>query len=113
MTHRSRALLAGAAAAAAGLMVFLVVHDLWIVPIWFILPIGLPIAVGAGLAMGWAYHELLPHLPRRTGAVPKELAIMGLVMVVSAVVLVEAHRVLQASGRPAGDRIACPGSFPS
>jgi hypothetical protein len=31
-----------------GLLIFLILHQIWIVPIWYILPIGAPIAVA-----GW------------------------------------------------------------
>jgi len=58
-------LTAGGLAGIAGLFVFLIIHHLWIMPIWFILPMGLAIAVVGGLAVGWAYGELLPHLPPR------------------------------------------------
>lgn len=58
-------LLAGILSGIAGLLVFLVIHHLWIVPIWFILPIGLVIAAAGGATAGWAYGELLPHLPSR------------------------------------------------
>ncbi|MGH2619818.1 MAG: hypothetical protein ACRDHG_04505, partial [Anaerolineales bacterium] len=46
-------------------------------PIWFILPMGLPIAAGGGLAVGWAYAELLPGLPPRPWAV---LALIGVIV---------------------------------
>jgi hypothetical protein len=56
---------AGASAGIAGLLVFLVLHHIWIVPIWFILPIGAAVALGGGLALAWAYEEMRPRLPRR------------------------------------------------
>ncbi|HEU5103716.1 MAG TPA: hypothetical protein VFU22_32090 [Roseiflexaceae bacterium] len=61
----SAALVAGALAGVTGLLTFLVLHALWIIPIWFILPAGLLIAVCGGLAVGWAYAELLHRLPKR------------------------------------------------
>jgi hypothetical protein len=60
-----RAISAGVLAGIAGLLVFLIIHHLWILGIWFILPIGLPIAALGGAAVGWAYGELLPRLPPR------------------------------------------------
>ena len=57
-------LVAGVLAGIVGLLVFLVIHHFWITPIWFILPMGLVIAALGGLAVGWAYHELSPNLPR-------------------------------------------------
>lgn len=59
------ALFAGAISGVAGLTVFLVIHHFWIRPIWFIAPMGLPIAAAGGAAVGWAYAELLPRLPGR------------------------------------------------
>ena len=57
--------IAGVLAGVAGLVAFLIIHHLWIMPIWFIFPLGLIIAVAGGLAVGWAYDALLPHLPLR------------------------------------------------
>jgi hypothetical protein len=56
-------LIAGVLSGVAGLMVFLVIHHFWIMPIWFILPFGLLVAGLGGMAVGWAYHELHPNLP--------------------------------------------------
>lgn len=73
------ALMAGLLAGVAGLLVFLALHALWIVPIWFILPIGLVVAGAGGLAVGWAYAELSWRLPRRPWTA---LAIVGLIAVI-------------------------------
>jgi hypothetical protein len=70
------ALAAGALSGVAGLIVFLVIHAMWIAPIWFILPPGLVLAGAGGLAAGWAYTELLPGLPARPWTA---LALMGLI----------------------------------
>jgi hypothetical protein len=56
---------AGAVAGIAGLVVFLALHHLWVVPIWFIAPVGAVMAAAGGAAVGAAYVELLPQLPRR------------------------------------------------
>lgn len=58
-------LISGVVASLAGLLVFLVIHHFWILPIWFILPPGLLIAVLGGLAVGWSYHEIAAGLPPR------------------------------------------------
>jgi hypothetical protein len=63
----------------AGLLAFLVLHALWIVPIWFILPVGLLVAGGGGLAVGWAYAELRWRLPRRPWTA---LAVVGIIAVI-------------------------------
>jgi hypothetical protein len=76
MNNGNAALIAGISAGIAGLLAFLVIHHLWIKPIWFILPIGLVMAAGGGLAVGWAYSELLPRLPSRPWTI---LAWAGLV----------------------------------
>ena len=90
--HRTdtAALFAGAVAGLSGLLVFLVIHALWIVPIWPILPVGLLLAGGGGLAVGWAYAELKSRLPRRPWTA---LAVAGIValILVPAVVLAELH----------------------
>jgi hypothetical protein len=90
--HRteSDALVSGAVAGLAGLLAFLLLHALWIVPIWSILPVGLLLAGGGGLAVGWAYAELKSHLPRRPWTA---LAVVGIValILVPAIVLAELH----------------------
>jgi hypothetical protein len=73
------ALIAGVVAGIAGLLGFLLIHALWIVPIWFILPVGLLIAGGGGLAVGWAYAELRWRLPPRPWTA---LAVVGLITVI-------------------------------
>lgn len=56
------ALASGALARVAGLLVFLILHALWILPIWCILPLGPVFALVGGKAMGWAYAQLCPAL---------------------------------------------------
>jgi hypothetical protein len=70
---------AGVLAGIAGLLAFLVIHALWIVPIWFILPFGLLVASTGGLVVGWAYAELRWRLPRRPWTV---LAVVGVIAVI-------------------------------
>jgi hypothetical protein len=79
---------AGALAAVAGLLAFLAIHHLLILPIWFVLPLALPLAVCGGLAVGWAYDQLLPALPTRRW---RHLAWCGGVAVVLAPSLVLAE----------------------
>jgi len=73
------AYIAGVVAGTAGLLAFLVLHALWIVPIWFILPVGLLVASIGGLAVGWAYTELKRRLPRRPWTA---LAVVGVIAVI-------------------------------
>ena len=84
------ALIAGVLSGIAGLLVFLALHALWIVPIWFILPVGLLVAGGGGLAVGWAYAELRWRLPRRPWTA---LAMVCLIIAIllPAFVLAELH----------------------
>lgn len=56
-------LIVGVLACLAGLLAFLIIHHFCILPIWFILPPGLVIAVLGGLAVGWSYHEIRLVLP--------------------------------------------------
>jgi hypothetical protein len=72
--------IAGMLSGIAGLMVFLILHQLWIRPIWFILPIGLVIATAGGLAIGLAYRELLPHLPPRPWTALALAALIGIIL---------------------------------
>jgi len=76
----SPCLIAGALSGIAGLVVFLVIHHFWIRPIWFILPLGLVIAAAGGLAVGWAYGELLPGLPARPWTALALVALIGLIL---------------------------------
>ena len=73
-------LFSGVLAGVAGLLVFLVIHHLWIMPIWFILPFGLLIAAIGGLAVGWAYDELLPKLPGRSWTILAWSALVSLTL---------------------------------
>lgn len=72
-------LIAGVTAGIAGLFIFLILHHLWIAPIWFILPFGVVVAAVGGAAVGWAYGELLPNLPPRPWTI---LAIIVLIAVI-------------------------------
>src|SRR5919198_1030286 len=108
---------AGVASGLAALSAFLILHAIWIVPIWTIVPVGFVLASAGGAAVGLAYVDVLPRLPtsrpRRwiavdaaiaavfppralagTAAVPTELAILAIEATVAAVVLVEGHAFL-------------------
>lgn len=80
MDRGKASLIAGVLAGITGLLVFLMLHHLWIKPIWFILPVGLVIAAAGGLAVGWAYSELLPALPRRPWTIIAWMALIGLTL---------------------------------
>lgn len=71
---------AGVLAGIAGLATFLVIHHVWIVPIWFIAPVGSFNAVAGGAAVGAAYAELLPRLPGRPWTAVALIAIIGIVV---------------------------------
>jgi hypothetical protein len=86
LTNRKASLIAGMLAGVAGLLVFLVIHHLWIKPIWFILPLGLVIAASGGLAVGWAYSELYSHLPKRPWTIPALVALIGLTLTPAVVI---------------------------
>jgi hypothetical protein len=91
MNHTaSAARIAGALAGIAGLLVFLALHALWIVPIWFVLPVGLVMAGSGGLAVGWAYAELRWRLPKRPWTALVVVGIIALILL-PAFVLAELH----------------------
>lgn len=85
MSDRKASLIAGLLAGIIGLLVFLGLHHLWIMPIWFILPPGLAIATAGGLAIGWAYSELLPRLPRQPWTIFAWSALVGITLIPSIV----------------------------
>jgi hypothetical protein len=58
-------LIAGAVIGLLGVALFGVIHAAIIVPIWTRLSGGIPFAVGAGLAIGWAFYELQARLNER------------------------------------------------
>lgn len=89
----SAMMIAGALSGIAGLMVFLVIHHFWIVPIWFILPLGLVIAILGGLAVGWAYNEISPGLPPRPW---RDFALVGLIwaILLPSILLAEVRKPL-------------------
>jgi hypothetical protein len=70
----TEAVKAGMAAGVVGVGCFLVLHHLWIAPIWFVAPAGLVLALGGGAATGAAYGELRPNLPRRPWTSPAVMA---------------------------------------
>jgi hypothetical protein len=80
MSQPRASLFSGTLAGVAGLLVFLAIHHMWIKPIWFILPMGMVIAVVGGLATGWAYNELLPTLPGRPWVILTWAALIGLIL---------------------------------
>jgi hypothetical protein len=73
-------LIAGAISGIAGLFVFLIIHHLWIRPIWFILPVGLVIAALGGLAVGWCYAEIRSGLPPRPWTALALTAVIGVIL---------------------------------
>ena len=80
-TERPRpTVIAGAAAGLAGLATFLVLHHAWIVPIWFIAPVGGFMAAVGGAAVGASYGALVEHLPRRPWRILAAVAIYAGVM---------------------------------
>lgn len=91
----------GALSGTAGLLVFLVLHHVWIVPIWFVAPIGWPIAVAGGMAVAWAYRELRPHLPARPWASLGWFALVAACLLPS-VVLAEAREPMFELSGPGG-----------
>ena len=80
------AALAGVLAGISGLITFLILHALWIVPIWFIAPLGLVMASAAGAVVGAAYGELRDRLPRRPWTAAAVLGVVVLVLLPSIVI---------------------------
>lgn len=76
---RSAGIEAGAISGLAGLLAFLVLHHVWIVPIWSMAPVGVMMAAGGGAAVGAAYAEL------QWRRAPRPLAAIGVMLAVAAV----------------------------
>jgi hypothetical protein len=74
------ALISGALSGITGLLVFLVIHAMWIMPIWFILPIGMVVAVAGGLAVGLAYAEIKHRLPPRPWTAPSIIVLITVIL---------------------------------
>lgn len=74
------ALISEALSGITGLLVFLVIHAMWIMPIWFILPIGMVLAVAGGLAVGLAYAEIKHRLPPRPWTVPSIIVLITVIL---------------------------------
>jgi hypothetical protein len=95
--NRAASLEAGVVAGLVGFATFLVLHHVWIVPIWFIAPVGAVIAAAGGAAAGRAYAELLPYLPPRPWTSVAVAAVVGLILL-PAVVIAELRGPIYAVG---------------
>jgi len=73
-------LIAGLLSGIAGLLVFLMIHHIWIMPIWFMLPAGLVAATLGGLAVGWSYAEIRAALPPRPWTSLAVFALVGAIL---------------------------------
>lgn len=91
-----------------GLVVFLVLHSIWIVPIWFVAPVGAVVAATAGAAVGAAYGELLPHMPRPPWSAPAFFVAIGLVLL-PAVAFAELRGPMHAMDADGGGSLLAPG----
>ena len=93
----------------AGLAVFLVLHHLLIVPIWFVAPIGGLMAAAGGAAVGAAYAELLPRIPVRPWrTISVSLAIVAILT--PSIALAEATGPVYALGGTDGGTLLVPAS---
>lgn len=79
-SSREASVRAGVLAGIAGFSIFLLTHAVWIVPIWFIAPVGALVGALVGAAVGAAYEELLPRLPRRPWTAIAVIALIGVVL---------------------------------
>lgn len=85
-------LMAGALAGVAGLLTFLVIHALWITPIWVIAPVAVPAVALFGAVVGWSFRELaevarLPGTPPVRGLVLAAMLMLTLLPVLGLGVL--------------------------
>lgn len=73
--------ISGVLSGLASVLVFMIVHAIWITPIWFIFPIGVVLAAGGGMAVSRAYVEFKHRLP------PPPWTVMALTAIVFATLL--------------------------
>ena len=78
-------LVPGVASGLAGLLTFLVLHHLWIVPTWFILPIGVVVAALGGVAVHRSYDALRVSLPAGPWAAPAMFGVVTVILLPSLV----------------------------
>lgn len=100
---------AGVLAGMAGLATFLLLHHVWIVPIWFIAPFGALVAAAGGAAVGAAHAELLPHLPRRPWTASALIVVIGIVLL-PALVIAELRGPIFAMDGDGGETLLVPGA---
>ena len=81
MFINNAAFIAGVVAGIDVLLAFVVLHARWIVPMWFILPVGLVLAGSGGVAVGWAYAELRHRLPGRPWTFLAVVGVMAVILV--------------------------------
>ena len=99
--RRAASVRAGIVAGLAGFTTFLLIHHLWIVPIWFIAPVGATLAAAGGAAVGAVYADLVPHLPRRPWREVAVMIVFGLVQL-PAVIIAELRGPIYAMDGNAG-----------
>lgn len=103
---RAASVQAGVLAGLVGFATFLVLHHLWIVPIWFIAPVGAIIAAGGGAAAGRAYAELMPYLPPRPWTWVAVAVVVALVLL-PAVIIAELRGPIYAVGGGGSGSSSC------
>lgn len=81
LTSVSPAILAGVLSGIVAFFVFLVLHHVWIKPIWTIFLPGFLIAIGGGALVGWAYAQVAPALPARPW---NTVAVLGMIIAILA-----------------------------
>src|SRR3954470_16765560 len=101
--------MAGVAAGVVGCVAFLLIHHVWLVPIWFIAPVGIPVGAAGGAVVGMAYAELFPRLPGRPWTAFVVAGVFATVMVPGVVIAQLAGPVL-AVGRGGATALLVPGA---
>lgn len=103
---RARNLAAGAAAGVVAVLVFTVLHQIFINPIWWMLPIMAIAGAGCGLCLAWGYAELVPSQSWQTwwGYIGLFNIMFGLLALASAIIyepiITMAEMVESSGGNP-------------
>lgn len=103
---RSRSLAAGAVAGVVAVLVFTVLHQIFINPIWWMFPIMAIAGAGCGFCLAWSYAKLVPNPSWRTwwGYIGMVNVMFGLLALASALIydpiITMAEMVESSGGNP-------------
>lgn len=103
---RARSLTAGAIAGVVSVLVFTILHQIFINPIWWMFPIMAVAGAGCGLCLSWCYTKLVPEPSWRSwwGYIGMFIVMFGLLTLASMIIyepiITMAEMVESSGGNP-------------